>query len=217
MASDAADGGGGRKEGGLVGGGGKSSQNAISDFSLSLLQLVSLCWLHIFSPYNSAHSLFPFFLCFYELWTFFFSSSCQLSSSHPSSPQGPLCCLWMRLIWTPRGSLARPHSSTPWKVPLSSVSTHAQVCACAYVLYLRVCVYLLKVYMWQHFMASNHYALMIGVRLRSDHFFFSSLGLTHSSGFFPLFPIFYTIPLAFQVRSPPQHCWTENSSPNTSW
>lgn len=141
MASDAANGGGGRK--------GRKKKEAFSECHFRFQSVpaarlpvsVSPPYLtsHIFPRITGAHSLFPSFLCSYELWTFF-SFFCQLSSSHPSSPQGPLCCLWMLLIWTPRGSLARPHSSTPWKVPLSSVSTHAQVCACAYVLHLRVCV-----------------------------------------------------------------------------
>lgn len=97
---------------------------------------------------------------------FFFFFLRQLSSSHPSSPQGPLYCLWMLLIWTPRGSLARPHSSTPWKAPLSSVSTPAQVCVCAY-----VCVWgCVRVYSnctCDDILSSNHQAFRIGVQLRS--------------------------------------------------
>lgn len=73
--------------------------------------------LHMFSPWY----------CLSLQWvvTFFMSNP-------PPLLQALLCCLWMLLIWTPRGSLARPHSSTPWRAPLSSVSTHAQVCVCAW-------------------------------------------------------------------------------------
>ena len=48
----------------------------------------------------------------------------------------------MLLIWTPRGSLARPRSSTPWRAPLSSVSTRDQVCVCVHVhVHVQACVF----------------------------------------------------------------------------
>lgn len=76
-------------------------------------------------PFPRLHMFSPWY-CLSLQWvvTFFMSN--------PPLLQGLLCCLWMLLIWTPRGSLARPHSSTPWRAPLSSVSTHAQVHVCAW-------------------------------------------------------------------------------------
>ena len=87
---------------------------------------------HIFSPELS--SFFPFFLPLHQLLLSF----CLIPCIPPSPPQGQLCCLWMLLIWMPRGSSARPRSSTPWRAPLSSVSTRAQVCVCVCVC---VCVF----------------------------------------------------------------------------
>lgn len=106
-----------------VDGGGGEKMNAISlllvSLSLSFLfqDMTYFCFpiLNMFSPLSSS------------LWTFL---SALLPPLPSSSLQGPLCYLWMPLIWTPRGSLARRPSSTPWRAPLSSVLTRAQVCVC---------------------------------------------------------------------------------------